>query len=569
MAGTKLIGTLIEAHAPIDLFKNELRNAVIQNLAAAPGTPSNGQLYVDTALGNKGYLRVGTAWEKIHSGQTVAGDYGAGSIVNADISASAGIAYSKLTLTNSIVNADVAAAAAIAYSKLALTNSVVNADIAAAAAIAYSKLNLSASIVNADIAAAAAIAYSKLSLTNSIVNADIAAAAAIAYSKLNLSASIVNADVAAAAAIAFTKLATPAADFSWGGFKITNLADPTGAQDAATKAYVDAARSGLDTKDSVRLATAAALPANTRSGNVLTASANGVIANIDGVAPALNDRILVKDEATTANNGIYTVTALGTVGTPFTLTRATDADSNAEVTAGQWMYTEEGSTNADTAFVLTTNNPITLNTTGLTYTIYSRAEAIVSGAGLTKTGNTLDVGAGTGITVNADNVALTIPVVVSSGGTGRTTLTADSILGGNGTGTVNMITGIADQVLRIPGAGGTPAFGAIDLTKTAAVTGNLPVTQGGTGANTAAGARTNLGTIGKYSSATHGAGTTITITQATHLLASDGSLQVEVYEVSTGDKVYPDININSANGTVLITFGASVSANTYRVNIQG
>lgn len=85
-----------------------------------------------------------------------------GSIVNADVNASAAIAYSKLSLATSIVNGDIAAAAAIVYSKLSLAASIVNADIAAGAAIAYSKLNLAASIVNADVAAGAAIALSKL-----------------------------------------------------------------------------------------------------------------------------------------------------------------------------------------------------------------------------------------------------------------------------------------------------------------------------------------------------------------------------------------------------------------------
>lgn len=90
------------------------------------------------------------------------------------------------TGAGSIVNADISASAAIAYSKLNLTGSIVNADVSASAAIAYSKLNLAGSIVNADISASAAIAYSKLALTGSIVNADISASAAIAYSKLNI-----------------------------------------------------------------------------------------------------------------------------------------------------------------------------------------------------------------------------------------------------------------------------------------------------------------------------------------------------------------------------------------------
>jgi hypothetical protein len=109
---------------------------------------------------------------------------GNANIVNADVSVSAAIAYSKLALTGSVVNADIGASAAVAYSKLALTNSIVNADIASSAAVAYSKLNLSNSIVNADIASGAAVAYSKLALSNSIVNADISSSAAIADSKL-------------------------------------------------------------------------------------------------------------------------------------------------------------------------------------------------------------------------------------------------------------------------------------------------------------------------------------------------------------------------------------------------
>jgi len=94
--------------------------------------------------------------------KAAAGVFSASALVNADVSASAAIAYSKLSLSNSIVNADINSAAAIAYSKLALSNSIVNADINSAAAIAYSKLSLTGSVVNADIAAGAAIAVSKL-----------------------------------------------------------------------------------------------------------------------------------------------------------------------------------------------------------------------------------------------------------------------------------------------------------------------------------------------------------------------------------------------------------------------
>lgn len=147
----------------------------------------------------------------------------AGSVVNADISAAAAITYSKLSLTGAILNADLAGS--IAYSKLSLSGSIVNADISAAAAIGYSKLALTGAILNADLAGsiaysklvlagsvlnsdlAGSIAYAKLLLTGSVVNADIGAAAAIAYSKLNLAGGVVNADIGAAAAIAYSKLA--------------------------------------------------------------------------------------------------------------------------------------------------------------------------------------------------------------------------------------------------------------------------------------------------------------------------------------------------------------------------
>ncbi|MBN8574632.1 MAG: hypothetical protein J0M05_12030 [Candidatus Kapabacteria bacterium] len=128
------------------------------------------------------------------------------SIVNSDISSSAGIAYSKINLSNSIINSDISSSAGIAYSKLNLSNSIVNSDISSSAGIAYSKINLLNSIVNNDISASAGIAYSKLNLSNSIVNGDISSSAGIVYSKLNLSNSIVNSDISASAGIAYSKL---------------------------------------------------------------------------------------------------------------------------------------------------------------------------------------------------------------------------------------------------------------------------------------------------------------------------------------------------------------------------
>lgn len=186
---------------------------------------------------------------------------------------------------------------------------------------------------------------------------------------------------------------------------------PTSTNAVPNKAYVDAVAAGLsDVKNSCRVATTVGGLAATRSGNVLTAdSLVGINDNgIDGVTTlALNDRVLVKDQQTPEDNGIYYITELGATGvTAWQMTRAADADTSAEVTPGMFTFIEEGTVNADNGWVLISNGPITLNTTNLYFSQFSGAGSINAGAGLTKTGNTLDVGAGNGIIVNSNDVAV-------------------------------------------------------------------------------------------------------------------------------------------------------------------
>ena len=186
------------------------------------------------------------------------------------------------------------------------------------------------------------------------------------------------------------QMAAPTASVSLNSQKITNLATPTGDNDAATKAYVDATKQGLDVKDSVRVATTAAV---TLSGTQ----------TIDGVAVIAGDRVLVKDQASGSANGLYSVAA-------GSWTRTTDADNTpaGEVTAGMFTFVEQGTANGDSGWVLTTDNPITLGTTALTFTQFSGAGQVSAGAGLTKTGNTVDVGTASSarIVVNADSIDL-------------------------------------------------------------------------------------------------------------------------------------------------------------------
>lgn len=196
-------------------------------------------------------------------------------------------------------------------------------------------------------------------------------------------------------------------NLSLGGFRLTNVGVPTTDTDLATKSYADLLTKEFDAKQSVRVATTAPLAANTRTGNVLTADINGALAAIDGVTLVLNDRILVKDEVTGANNGVYYVSAVGDGSNPWTLTRTTDADEDVEVTAGLFVFVEEGTIYGDHGFVLATDTSITLNSTALNFVQFTGAGQILAGDGLTKTGNVFDIASANGsVVIGANDISV-------------------------------------------------------------------------------------------------------------------------------------------------------------------
>jgi hypothetical protein len=150
---------------------------------------------------------------------------------------------------------------------------------------------------------------------------------------------------------------------------------PSNSTDAASKGYVDGLIQGIKAKSSVRVAT-------TANGALATAYENGD--TIDGVTLATGDRILLKDQTTGSENGIYVVNASGAP------TRATDADASSEI-KGLFVFVEEGTTNADTGWLCTNNGTITLDTTALTFVQFSSAGVVTAGTGLTKSGNTISI----------------------------------------------------------------------------------------------------------------------------------------------------------------------------------
>ena len=214
------------------------------------------------------------------------------------------------------------------------------------------------------------------------------------------------------------EMAAPGAAVSLNSQKITNLADPTADADAANKGYVDGVAQGLDVKDSVVATT-------TANGTLSSAFANG--STIDGVSLSTNDRILIKDQSTQTENGIYTVNASGAP------TRADDLATGADA-AGAFVFVEQGTVNAENGFVCTSNKgSAVVGTNNLVFSQFSGAGQITTADGLQKTGNTIsvDLKANGGLVIESSEVAvdlaassITGTLAIGDGGTGATTASA-------------------------------------------------------------------------------------------------------------------------------------------------
>ncbi|MBL0307659.1 MAG: hypothetical protein IPQ25_17015 [Chitinophagaceae bacterium] len=287
----------------LDLNKNELQNARVQNLASAPGTPVVGQVYYDT-VANAAYVWNGTAWRPADAAKLTDG-----------------------TIPNTALT----------------TNPLARAN------------------------------HTGTQAASTISDFD----TQVRTSRLD-------------------QMAAPTASVAMNSQKITGLATPTVGTDAANKQYVDDTVAAISWKNEVRVAT-------TANGTLASAFANG--STIDGVTLATNDRILIKDQSTQTENGIYTVNASGVP------TRATDADSAGEIN-GAAVFVTNGTANQGTRWVCNTVGTVTLGATNITFVQFAGGEAYTAGNGLTLATNEFNVGAGTGISVAADAVSIDTAVVV-------------------------------------------------------------------------------------------------------------------------------------------------------------
>ena len=307
------------------------------------------------------------------------------------------------------------------------------------------------------------------------------------------------------------------------------VATPTDAAHIATKGYVDAARQGLDVKASVRAATTAAI-------NLSTDLQNGDI--LDGVTLVTGDRVLVKDQGSASENGIYVVVPSGAAS------RSSDANGTpdtGELTSGTFTFVEEGTVNFDSGFVVSTNGTITVGTTGIVWTQFSGAGSFEAGNGLSKSGTTVNVN------VTANRTAITADAIdIASTYVGQSSIT-----------TLGTIT--------------TGVWNGTDVA----------VADGGSGASNASDARTNLGfttTSGQTTSTAVLArvvnqqcaasiGTT-SVTTVTHNFGTK-NVTVQIYEVSSGATVIGDVTRSTDDSVTVTMNGSSILLNDYKIVVTG
>lgn len=365
---------------------------------------------------------------------------------------------------------------------------------------------------------------------------------------------------------------------------ITNT--PSADGHAATKSYVDSVAQGLRVKQSVRVATTTNLPISAGTNTTLTLSSGVTI--LDGITLATNDRILVKDQTGATQNGLYVYT------NSTTLTRSADADNSpgtGEVVSGIFTFVEEGASYADSGWILATPNPITLGTTGLTFSQFSAAGQITAGTGMVKNGNVLDVvGTAGTIVANANSLDL---ATVAQGGTGAfrkvgidsygRVFTNSAVAGSDITSALTTGTGmsISNGVIAIANTGvGTGTYRSVTVNAQGQVTsGTNPTNLAGYGItdaiDTSATTQTKTGSLsigGTINSSVlrNGSFTLLNMNFGSHPEVSPSVLNPIAFALTNGKPLYEDNDFAAGNNSIAIYDNASSGQVSYsRVTFAG
>lgn len=417
----------------INLNKNELQNARVQNLSSAPSSPVTGQIYYDTVL-NTMYFWNGTSWIPTSGSAEVIQDTvdtmliaGTGldktyddnnGTLTLDIDSTVTTNSGTQTLSNKTLTAPkfvdggfIADANGNESIKFTATGSavneitVINAAAGTAPAISASggdtNVDLNLTGKGSGVVKAGGVEVVTTSGTQTLTNKTITSPT---VSGLYLSDSSIVFEGSSAdgsettlqvtnptddRTITFpdangtvilstnkvTDLTAPTSDFSMNNNKITNLATPTASSDAATKAYVDGVAEGLHVHEAARVYVGSNIDLSTalEAGDV-----------IDGVTLIAGDRVLVNAQTTTSQNGIYVVQASGAA------VRALDFDTAAEVDSGDFIFVTSGTTYGSTGWVQTLK-PATIGTDPISFTQFSGAGTYLAGDGLDIVGSTFSV----------------------------------------------------------------------------------------------------------------------------------------------------------------------------------